>query len=80
MSHTPYQIDPQKEASRKDPMKMICKMAGAVLDEDTGYLFEYCHLIKHPHHKEVWGSAFGKGVVSLSQGITGIVEGTDTLG
>ena len=62
MSHTPYQIDPQKEASRKDPMKMICKMAGAVLDEDTGDLLEYRHLIKHPKHKTVWGGAFGKEV------------------
>ena len=42
-------------------------------------MLEYRHLIKHPHHKEVWGGAFGKEVGRLSQELPGIVEGTDTL-
>ena len=58
---------------------MFCEMEGVVLDEETGYLLEYCHLIKHPHHKEVWGGAFGKDVGSLSQGLPVIVKGTNTL-
>ena len=79
MSRTPYQIDPQKAASRKYPLKLFCKLAGAVLDEETGDLLEYCHLFKHPNHKKVWSGAFGKEVGRLSQGLPGIVEGTDTL-
>ena len=51
---------------------MFYEMAGAVLDEETGDLFEYRHLIKHPHHKKVWDGAFG-------QGLPSIVKGTDTL-
>ena len=54
-------------------------MAGAVLEEETGDLLEYCHLIKRPHHKKVWGGAFSKEVDRLAQGILGIVEGTETL-
>ena len=42
-------------------------MEGAVLDEETGYLLECCHLITKPHHKEVWDSAFGKEVGCLAQ-------------
>ena len=48
-------------------------MVGAVLDEETGDLLEYHHLIKFPHHKKVWGSAFGKAVGRLAKGITSIV-------
>ena len=42
-------------------------------------MLEYRHLIKHPHHKTVWGGAFRKEVGRLAQGLPGIVEGTDTL-
>ena len=54
-------------------------MAGSVLDDETGYLLEYRHLIKQTHHKKVWGSAFGREVGRLSQGLPDIVKGTDTL-
>ena len=79
MSCTSYKIDPRKAASRKHPLKMFCKLAGAVLDEETGYLLEYCQIVKQPNHKNVWCGDFGKGVGRLAQGIPGIVEGTDTL-
>ena len=49
------------------------------MDEDTGDLLDYCHLVKHPKHKKLWGGAFGKKVGRLAQGLPGIVEGTDTL-
>ena len=79
ISRTSYQIDPQKAASRKYPLQLFCKLAGAVLDEETGDLLEYRHLFKHLNHKKVWVGVFGKEVVCLSQGLPGIVEGTDTL-
>ena len=79
MSRTSYQIDPQKSASRKYLLKLFCELAGAVLDEETGDFLEYRHLVKQPNHKKVWGGAFGKEVGRLSQGLPGIVEGTDTL-
>ena len=60
-------------------MELFCEMAEAVLDEETGDLLEYRHLVKHPNHKKVWGGAFGKEVGRLSQELPGIVEGADTL-
>ena len=60
MSQTSYQIDPKKSASRKYPLQLFCELTRAVLDEDTGDLLEYRHLVKHPKHKKVWGGAFGK--------------------
>ena len=78
MSRTSYQIDLQKAANRKYPLKLFCELAGAVLDEETGDLLEYHHLVKHPNHKNVWGGAFGKEVGRLAQGHPGIIEGTDT--
>ena len=60
-------------------MKCFCELTGAVLDEETGYLLEYRHLVKHPNHKKVWGGAFGKEMGRLSQGLPSITEGTDTL-
>ena len=38
MARTSYQLDPQKAASRKYPLKLICELARAVLDEETGDL------------------------------------------
>ena len=52
MSRTSYQIYPQKEARRKYPLQLFCELAGAVLDEETGYLLEYRHLVKHTKHKK----------------------------
>ena len=79
MSRTSYQIDPQKAASRKYPLKLFCELAGAVLDEETGDLLEYRHLVKHPNQKNVWGGAFVMKVGRLAQGLPGIVEGIDTV-
>ena len=59
-------------------MKLFCELAGAVLNEETGDLLEYRHLVKQPN-KKVLGSAFSKEVGRLSQGLPGIVEGNDTL-
>ena len=58
---------------------MFCEMVGSVLDEEIEDLLDYCHLIKHPHHKTVRGGAFDKELSCLVQGFHGIVKGTDTL-
>ena len=56
-------------------MQLFYELAGSVLDEETGDLLEYHHLVKHPNHKKIWGGAFGKEVGRLRQGLPGIVEG-----
>ena len=73
------ELDPQKTAARKYPLKALCEMAGAVLDGTTGKLLEYRHLIRRPEYQEVWGNAFGKEIGRLAQGLPGIVDGTDTI-
>ena len=35
-----------------------CDLAYAVLDDDTGDLLEYRHLIKHPKYKDTWSNSF----------------------
>jgi hypothetical protein len=43
----------QQAASRKYPLQFLCDFANAVLDDKTGNLLEYQHLLKHPKYKEV---------------------------
>ena len=39
---------PRNLASRKFPIKLLCKIAGAVLDRSTGELLDYWHLRINP--------------------------------
>ena len=47
-------------------MKLLRDLAGAVLDQDTGDLLEYKHLLKHPKLKETWGKGHAKAVGRLA--------------
>ena len=49
---------PAQAASRKYPLQFLCDFAYAVLDDDTGDLLEYPHLIKHPKYKDTWSQSF----------------------
>jgi hypothetical protein len=51
----------------------------AVLNEDTGELMEYRHLIKDPKYSTTWRKAYGKELGRLAQGIPGLVQGTNTI-
>ncbi len=44
---------PAQASCCKYPLQFLCDFAYAVLDDDTGDLLEYCHLIKHPKHKDI---------------------------
>ena len=46
----------RQAASRKYPLQFLCDFASAVLDNKTGDLLEYCHLLKHPKYKDVWSN------------------------
>jgi hypothetical protein len=61
------------------PLKCQCKIAGAVLDPTTGDLMEYRHLMKREEYREVWRKAAAKEFGKLTQGIPGVVEGTNTF-
>jgi hypothetical protein len=46
---------PKQAASRKYPLQFLCNLAYAVLDDKTGNLLKYRHLMKHPKYKETCG-------------------------
>jgi hypothetical protein len=50
----------RQAASRKFPLQFFCNFASAVLNNKTGDLLEYCHLLKHPKYKNIWSKLFGK--------------------
>jgi hypothetical protein len=65
----------QHAASRKFPTKIL----RAILNEDTGKLVEYRHLIKNPKYCTIWKKAYGKELGRLAQSIPGTVHGTNTI-
>ena len=44
---------------RQYPLKFLTDYAGAVLDQDTGELLEYRHLLQRPKYKKARGHSFG---------------------
>ena len=60
------QFNPQQARSRQYPLQFLIDWAQPVLDDDTGDLLEYRHLLKHPQHKVVWTSSFGKEICRLA--------------
>jgi hypothetical protein len=50
---------PQQSTGRRFPLKFLCDLAYAILDEETGDLLEYRHLMKHPKYKDTWLKSFG---------------------
>ena len=49
------------------------------MDNETGELMEYRHLMKSPNYREVWGKSSRNKIGRLAQGMPGRVEGTDTM-
>jgi len=59
-------FSPKQAASQTFPLQFLCDLAYAVLDDDTGDLLEYRHLIKHPKYKDTWSNSFGKEIRRLA--------------
>jgi hypothetical protein len=59
-------FSPRQAASRTFPLQFLFDLAYAVLDDDTGDLLEYRHLIKHPKYKDTWSNSFGKEIRLLA--------------
>ncbi len=63
MMDIPFQTQPftnKQATTRKFPLQFLCNFASAILDNETGDLLEYCHLLKHLKYKDVWSNSFGK--------------------
>jgi len=51
----------------------------AVLNNETGELMEYRHLVSNPKYRDTRKNAHGKELGRLAQGVPGIVQGTNTI-
>ena len=76
---TSSKMDPAKLAARQFPLQVLCEIAGAVLDQETGDLLEYRQLINHPKYRREWSKSFGNEIGRLAQGMPGRVQGTETF-
>ncbi len=56
----------KQAASRKYPLQFLCDLVYAVLDDETGDLLKYHHLMKHPKYKDVWTKSFGTEIHRLA--------------
>ena len=54
-------------------------MINAVLNEETGELMEYRHIMKNPKYRQLYATSYSKELGCLAQGIPGKVEGTNTI-
>jgi hypothetical protein len=56
----------QQAASCKYPLQFLCNFAAAVLDDETGDLLEYQHLLRHPKYRDTWSKSFGMEIHRLA--------------
>eukprot|EP00957_Ditylum_brightwellii_P110214 8406803-Ditylum_brightwellii.AAC.1 len=54
-------------------------LATAVVDEDTGQLLEYRHLIKKKKYSKQWTNSFSNELGRFAQGLKRGIKGTDTV-
>ena len=69
------QFSARQAASRRFPKEALA----VVLNEETGKLMKYQHLIANPKYRKTWSEAYGKEIGRLAQGIPGVVDGTDII-
>jgi hypothetical protein len=48
----------QQAAACKYPLQFLCDFESTVLDDKTGNLLEYHHLLKHLKYKDIWSKSF----------------------
>ncbi len=56
----------QQAASHKYPFQFLCDFASDVLNDKTGDLLEYHHLLRHPKYRDVWSKLLGTEICWLS--------------
>jgi hypothetical protein len=50
----------------KYPLQFLCDWASTILDDKTGDLLEYRHLLKNPKYKDLWSQSFSKEIRQLA--------------
>ena len=51
-------VTPKMAASQKYPMQFLCDYENAVINNETGEVMEYQHLLKDPKHRKRWQRLF----------------------
>ena len=54
-------------------------MINAVINEETGELMEYRHIMKNTKYRQLYTKSYSKELGRLAQGIPGKLEGTNTI-
>ena len=68
-------LSPKQLSIRHFPIEMI----NAVLNEETGELMEYRHIMKNPKYRQLYETSYSKELGRLAQGMPGKAEGTNTI-
>ena len=77
VANTP--LSARATSARKYPLQFLTEYANAVLDDDTGELLEYRHLVKRPKYKTDWEYSLGNEIGRLCKGMPGRNDGTETM-
>ena len=56
---------PRQATGRRYPLQFLCNLAYAVLNNETGDLLKYRHLMKHPKYKDTWLKSFSMEICRL---------------
>eukprot|EP01082_Thalassiosira_pseudonana_P012372 g11214.t1 g11214 contig5:382941-386300(-) len=70
---------PKQLASRKLPLAALCEVAGSIIDDTTGEVLEYRHLIRNPKYQKEWNTSCANEIGRLAQGIGKRIDGTNTM-
>ena len=68
-------LPPKHLASLDFPVKMI----NTLLNEETGKLMEYRHIMKNTKYRQLYATFYSKELGRLAQGMPGKAEGTNTI-
>ena len=66
---------PKQLSGRRFPIEMI----NAVMNEETGKLLEYRHIMNNPKYLQLFATSYSKELGRLAQGMPGKTEGTNTI-
>jgi hypothetical protein len=56
----------RQASAQKYPLQFLCNWASSILDDETGNLLEYRHLLKNPKYKDLWSQSFSKEIRQLA--------------
>ena len=59
--------------------RFLIEMINAILNEETGELMEYRHIMKNPKYRQLYVTSYCKVLRRLAQGMPGKAEGTNTI-